>query len=53
VVPFGWWTIVAAGLVSLGVLYLCRDALRVDELFPEVGAIIGRLRSIVSRRPPS
>ncbi len=53
VVPFGWWTIVAAGLVSLAVLYLCRDALRVDELFPEVGAIIGRLRGLVSRRPPS
>ena len=34
VVPFGWWTIVAAGAVSLAVLYLCRDALRVDELFP-------------------
>ena len=53
VVPFGWWTVVAAGLVSLSVLYLCRNALRVDELFPEVGALIGRLSRVVSRRSPT
>ena len=53
IVPFGWWTIVAAGVVSLAVLYLCRDALRVDELFPEIGAVIGRLSKSFSRRPPS
>ena len=50
VVPFGPWTIVAAGLVSLAVLVLCRDALRVDELFPEVSAIFARLSGLVARR---
>ena len=50
VVPFGPWTIVAAGFVSLAVLVLCRDALRVDELFPEVGAIFARVSGLVARR---
>jgi O-antigen/teichoic acid export membrane protein len=50
VVTFGWWTIVAVGLVSLGVLFLCRDALRVDTLFPEVGVIMARVSRILPLR---
>ena len=41
--PFGWWTVVAAAVASLAVLVLCRDALRIDTLFPEIGAVIDRV----------
>jgi len=50
VLPFGWWTVVAAGLASLAVLVLCRDALRIETLFPEVGALMDRLTTIASAR---
>jgi O-antigen/teichoic acid export membrane protein len=40
---FGWWTIAAAALASVAVLVLCRDALRIEELFPEVGVVLDRL----------
>jgi len=50
-VPFGWWTVLAAALASLAVLVLCREALRMDALFPEVGALMGRLTGLLGRRP--
>ena len=41
--PFGWWTVAAAALASLAVLFLCRDALRIETLFPEVGSVLDRV----------
>ena len=41
--PFGWWTVVAAGVASLAVVVLCRDALRIQTLFPELGVVLDRL----------
>jgi O-antigen/teichoic acid export membrane protein len=41
--PFGWWTVVAVGIASVAVLVLCRDALRIETLFPEIGAVLDRL----------
>jgi O-antigen/teichoic acid export membrane protein len=52
VMPFGWWTVLAAALASLAVLVLCRDALRIDELFPEVGLIMDRVTRIVAGLRP-
>jgi hypothetical protein len=34
------------------VLYLCRDALRIEALFPEVGQVVDRLTRIVGARRP-
>jgi O-antigen/teichoic acid export membrane protein len=50
VAPFGWWTVVAVGFASLAVLVLCRDALRIRTLFPEVGVLMDRLSTIASAR---
>jgi O-antigen/teichoic acid export membrane protein len=50
--PFGWWTVLAAVIASLAVLYLCRDALRIEALFPEVGQVVDRLTRIVGARRP-
>jgi O-antigen/teichoic acid export membrane protein len=50
VTPLGWWTVVAPGLASVVVLILCRDALRIDALFPEIGAIVARVGGLLSRR---
>jgi O-antigen/teichoic acid export membrane protein len=49
VAPFGWWTVVAAGLASVAVLVLCRDALRIEALFPEVGAVLARVSRLLTR----
>ena len=48
--PFGWWTVAAAGLASLAVALLCRDALRVDTVFPEIGAVVERVSGLLDRR---
>jgi O-antigen/teichoic acid export membrane protein len=48
--PFGWWTVAAAALASIAVVVLCRDALRIDTLFPEVGVIIDRLSRVLALR---
>jgi O-antigen/teichoic acid export membrane protein len=50
VTPFGWWTLMAAALASLAVVVLCRDALRIEALFPEIGAAIDRIRGLSGRR---
>ena len=50
VTPFGWWTVIAAGLASLAVLVLCRDALRIDTLFPEIGTVLDRVSGLFGRR---
>lgn len=51
--PFGWWTVAAAVLASLAVLVLCRDALRIDTLFPEVGNAIDRVAGRFRRPRPT
>jgi O-antigen/teichoic acid export membrane protein len=48
--PFGWWSLLAAALASLAVVVLCRDALRIDELFPEIGAVVDRVGRLIGRR---
>jgi O-antigen/teichoic acid export membrane protein len=50
VTPFGWWTVAAVGLASVAVLVLCRDALRIETLFPEVGVILDRLNKAIAPR---
>jgi O-antigen/teichoic acid export membrane protein len=50
VTPFGWWTLIAAAIASLAVVVLCRDALRIEALFPEIGAAIDRIRGLSGRR---
>ena len=43
VAPFGWWTILAVGVASLAVVFLCRDALHIETLFPELGVVLDRV----------
>ena len=50
VTPFGWWSVVAAGLASLAVVLLCRDALRINTMFPEIVAVIDRVSALLRRR---
>ncbi len=51
VLPFGWWTVAVAAVTSAIVVFLCREALRIDTLFPEVGQALDRVRGMIARRP--
>jgi O-antigen/teichoic acid export membrane protein len=53
VTPFGWWTVLAAAFASLAVLALCRDALRIDALFPEIGEVVDRVFGRFRRARPT
>jgi len=48
--PFGWGTVIAAGLVTLSVLILNRRALRIEALFPEIRVVIALIERFIPRR---
>ncbi|HET9083400.1 MAG TPA: oligosaccharide flippase family protein [Candidatus Limnocylindrales bacterium] len=48
--PFGFWTVVAGGVVSLGVFLLNRDVMRIGTLFPEIGVILDRIDRLLPKR---
>ena len=49
VLPFGWWTVAVAAVTSAIVVFLCREALRIDTPFPEVGQALDRVRGMIAR----